>query len=45
MNYTNHTGGAKGSDTAWEILSKKYNIETISYSFKNHHSLSSNNKI
>jgi len=34
--YKCHSGGAIGSDIAWENISNKYGIETIPYSFKNH---------
>ena len=43
--YTNHTGGAKGSDTAWEVEGLKYDVSTISYSFEGHRSLSPNRRI
>ena len=45
MNYNNYSGGAKGSDIAWEIVGKKYGVKTTSFSFKEHNSLSSNRMI
>lgn len=40
MNYTNHNGGARGSDIAWEIIGKKYGVITKAYSFREHKCLS-----
>ena len=45
MKYTNHSGGAIGSDTIWETIGNKYGVKTIAYSFKNHTCLSKNPKI
>lgn len=43
--YINHSGGAAGADTYWEILGEKYNVKTIAYSFNGHKSSSKNIKI
>jgi len=45
MDYYNFSGGAIGADTGWEIIGKKYNVQTISFSFVEHRSLSPNRKI
>ncbi len=42
LNYTNHSGGADGSDTEWEIQGNKYEVKTIAYSFKGHKQNSKN---
>lgn len=42
---TNHSGGANGSDIAWEMLGKEYGVKTIAYSFYGHNCLSKNCKI
>lgn len=34
--YTNHSGGAQGADTEWEIVGNKYGVKTIAYSFVGH---------
>lgn len=43
--YINYSGGAKGSDIAWEIVGGELGIKTISMSFNGHKSVSLNNKI
>ena len=45
MNYSNFSGGARGSDMGWEIIGKKYNVKTVAFSFDKHRSLSPNRKI
>jgi len=45
MNYYNFSGGAKGSDTGWEIIGNKYDVKTVSFSFDNHRCLSPNRHI
>ncbi len=45
MEYINHSGGARGSDIAWEILGKDYGVKTIAYSFEGHRCLSPNRAI
>lgn len=40
--YTCHSGGAIGADITWENVCKKHNIQTLSYSFKNHNQKGSN---
>jgi hypothetical protein len=45
MKYTNHSGGAVGSDTVFENEAKKYNIDTIAYSFDGHNTISRIRKI
>ena len=34
--YTNHTGGAQGSDLEWELAGRKYGVDSIAYSFVGH---------
>lgn len=41
----NHSGGAEGSDTAWETEGARYGIPTIAYSFEGHKCLSRNRYI
>lgn len=36
MKYVNHSGGAEGSDIAWETVGKEYGVLTIAYSFYGH---------
>lgn len=36
MTYTNHSGGAEGSDMAWETAGLSYGVKTIAYSFPGH---------
>lgn len=36
MTYTNHSGGAEGSDMAWETAGLPYGVKTIAYSFEGH---------
>lgn len=42
MVYINHSGGAIGSDTEWEIQGLKYSVKTIAYSFAGHNHRSKN---
>lgn len=39
-----HSGGAEGSDSAWEIIGSKYGVKTKAYSYKTTHH-NSNNKV
>jgi hypothetical protein len=34
--YINHSGGAEGSDMAWETVGLQYGVKTIAYSFHGH---------
>ncbi|XP_013391223.1 uncharacterized protein LOC106159476 [Lingula anatina] len=34
--YTNHSGGANGSDIYWQKMSDRYNVKTVVYSFPGH---------
>jgi len=45
MNYYNFSGGARGADMGWEIIGKKYNVQTVAFSFDKHRSLSPNREI
>jgi hypothetical protein len=36
MSYVCHSGGAKGSDLAWETIGEEYGVKTIAYSFDGH---------
>ena len=45
MNYTCYSGGAKGSDTIFEIESLKHNFKVVAYSFDGHNTKSSNKLI
>jgi len=45
MKYINHSGGARGSDIAWETTGKQYGVDTIAYSFDDHRCLSPSRKI
>jgi hypothetical protein len=36
MKYINHSGGAEGSDMAWEVAGISYGVLTIAYSFPGH---------
>lgn len=42
MTYTNHSGGAQGSDMEWEVRGRPYGVKTNAYSFSNHTQNSSN---
>lgn len=42
MNYTNHSGGAGGSDMEWEIQGRQYGVTTNAYSFGGHNQYSNN---
>lgn len=35
-NYTNHTGGAAGSDYYWSAIGKKYGVKSVAYTFNGH---------
>lgn len=35
-NVTCHSGGAEGSDTAWEKIGEKFGVKTKAYSYKTH---------
>lgn len=45
MTYTNHSGGAEGSDMAWETAGLPYGVKTIAYSFEGHRQYSANRHI
>lgn len=45
MNYTCHSGGCPGADMMWENEGDKYDVTTISYSFRNHIQEGKNQKI
>lgn len=42
LNITCHSGGAEGSDTAWEKIGEKFGVKTRSYSYKTHYHQSKN---
>lgn len=42
---TNHSGGATGADTFFELEGEKYGVKTVAYSFKGHNTKSKNVKI
>ena len=41
----NHSGGAEGSDTEWELIGEKYGVITKAYSFEGHKTQSKNRVI
>lgn len=45
LEYVNYSGGADGSDLAWEIIGETYGVKTVAFSFRYHKTKSKNTHI